>query len=398
MRRCNRRRCALRWSHRAHRDRRSPLKPRRNLARCVRARRRNRDWKQTRSCPSAKRGRTSASSPVMPQNAAGWRMEPPVSVPVANGDDAGRDRCRRSTRRAARNARRIPGDCAPDRRNCSRSIEPIANSSMYRSCPRSDTASYRGESAFPRRSASYGGTKFSSMRDAQGGAYSLCAENILVHKGNSAQRIACHSRPTRRPLHRRLPPAAMARASGSPIERVEVGTQPARRSSGKLREIELGRTSSRARSACAGVARCSGLFSHGPTRSLWARGTGRHGPRGPGPRKRIGAVGLGDSIFAPDQRLRQRMRHRLDAGQVGASANTICCQIAARERASSSGQLQADRHRQWQCAQGARRDGPWSDRWAWQSSGENPAEDDSTGVAERRHCYELQKTVPDRAT
>ena len=43
--------------------------------------------------------------PVMPQNAAGWRMEPPVSVPVAAG-------VRRAATAAALPPDEPPGTCA----------------------------------------------------------------------------------------------------------------------------------------------------------------------------------------------------------------------------------------------------------------------------------------------
>ena len=45
----------------------------------------------------------------MPQNDAGIRIEQPKSVPCASGSHAGRDRDRRSARRARRAERRIPG-------------------------------------------------------------------------------------------------------------------------------------------------------------------------------------------------------------------------------------------------------------------------------------------------
>ena len=68
--------------------------------------------------------------PVMPQNEAGWRIEPPVSVPVAAG-----------TRRAA-TAAAEPPDEPPGTRLASHGVlhrevgefsldEPIANSSQF---------------------------------------------------------------------------------------------------------------------------------------------------------------------------------------------------------------------------------------------------------------------------
>ena len=47
--------------------------------------------------------------PVMPQKLAGWRIEPPVSVPVAAGIMPGRHRCGGSARRSAGNPQRVPG-------------------------------------------------------------------------------------------------------------------------------------------------------------------------------------------------------------------------------------------------------------------------------------------------
>ena len=68
--------------------------------------------------------------PVSPQNAAGWRIEPPVSVPVAAGAS-----------RAATSAA-LPPDEPPGTRSTSHGFatgpctlfsfdEPIANSSMF---------------------------------------------------------------------------------------------------------------------------------------------------------------------------------------------------------------------------------------------------------------------------
>ena len=46
--------------------------------------------------------------PVMPQKLAGWRIEPPVSVPVDAGRSRRGDRGGRAARRAARHARLVP--------------------------------------------------------------------------------------------------------------------------------------------------------------------------------------------------------------------------------------------------------------------------------------------------
>ena len=69
--------------------------------------------------------------PTTPHSAAGWRIEPPVSVPSASGANAGGDRGRRAAARAARDARRDPTGCA-SAPNAEFSVdEPIANSSMF---------------------------------------------------------------------------------------------------------------------------------------------------------------------------------------------------------------------------------------------------------------------------
>src|SRR5512141_1391902 len=98
----------------------------------------------------------------MPQNAAGWRIEPPVSVPVANGT------------MPAATAAAEPPDEPPGTRVVSQGFftgpkllfsldEPIANSSML--LLPIDTAF--AAASFSTTAASYGGTKFSSMREAQ---------------------------------------------------------------------------------------------------------------------------------------------------------------------------------------------------------------------------------------
>jgi hypothetical protein len=66
----------------------------------------------------------------MPQYAAGWRTEPPVSLPSAMRTGARRDRGGRAARRAARDA----GGVERVERGAVRAVlveEPIANSSMF---------------------------------------------------------------------------------------------------------------------------------------------------------------------------------------------------------------------------------------------------------------------------
>src|SRR3982751_1680067 len=98
----------------------------------------------------------------MPQNAAGWRIEPPVSVPVANGT------------MPAATAAAEPPDEPPGTRLASHGLrtapnalfsldEPIANSSMFALPIATPCAALSRATTL----ASYGGTKFSSMRDAQ---------------------------------------------------------------------------------------------------------------------------------------------------------------------------------------------------------------------------------------
>ena len=52
----------------------------RNRARCAQTARPDRARRQTPRCPSASSARRSALVPTIPLNAAGWRIEPPVSV------------------------------------------------------------------------------------------------------------------------------------------------------------------------------------------------------------------------------------------------------------------------------------------------------------------------------
>src|SRR5688500_5141685 len=98
--------------------------------------------------------------PVMPQNAAGWRTEPPVSEPVANG-----------TTPAATSAA-APPDEPPGTRVVSHGLrtgpkcelsfdEPIANSSMFDFAVSTAPATARRACTV----ASYGGTNRLNIRD-----------------------------------------------------------------------------------------------------------------------------------------------------------------------------------------------------------------------------------------
>jgi hypothetical protein len=74
--------------------------------------------------------------PVMPQNAAGWRMEPPVSVPVAAGARRAATAAARAARGAARASRRAVPGVAHRAGTAEFSLaEPMANSSQL-SLPR----------------------------------------------------------------------------------------------------------------------------------------------------------------------------------------------------------------------------------------------------------------------
>ncbi len=57
--------------------------------------------------------------PTIPVSDAGWRIEPPVSVPSAKNPWPAATAASRSARRAARDGRSRPTGCAPDRRRCS---------------------------------------------------------------------------------------------------------------------------------------------------------------------------------------------------------------------------------------------------------------------------------------
>ncbi len=81
--------------------------------------------------------------PVMPQNEAGWRMEPPVSVPVTAGarraataSGAAAGRAARDTRSVAQGLRTGAGASKPTGATAEFSLaEPMANSSQL-SLPR----------------------------------------------------------------------------------------------------------------------------------------------------------------------------------------------------------------------------------------------------------------------
>src|SRR5690606_40717342 len=98
--------------------------------------------------------------PVMPQSAAGWRIEPPVSVPVA------------ATASREATAADEPPDEPPGTRSRSHGFltgpyqlvsfdEPIANSSMFVLPSMTAPASFSRSTTV----ASYGDTKLSSIRE-----------------------------------------------------------------------------------------------------------------------------------------------------------------------------------------------------------------------------------------
>jgi hypothetical protein len=68
--------------------------------------------------------------PTMPHRDAGWRMDPPVSVPSEAGTASGGDAGRRAAAGASRDPRRIPGVFG-DRKAEFSVDEPMANSSMF---------------------------------------------------------------------------------------------------------------------------------------------------------------------------------------------------------------------------------------------------------------------------
>ena len=100
--------------------------------------------------------------PVIPQNAAGWRMEPPVSVPEATGASP------------AATAAALPLELPPGARVSSQGLrvgpkcecspeEPMANSSMFVFPSRGIPAAAH----FSATAALYGAMKFSRKRDPQ---------------------------------------------------------------------------------------------------------------------------------------------------------------------------------------------------------------------------------------
>src|SRR6185369_4450258 len=229
----------------------------------------------------------------MPQNAAGWRIEPPVSVPVANG-----------TMPAATAAAEPPDD-PPGTRAASHGLrtgpkwlfsfeDPIANSSMF-ALP---IVTAFAPASRATTVASYGGTKPSSMRDPHVvripfvQKISLCTKGI-PQSGAAAPRASAASARSA---------AASAAASACVIKAFSGAF--ARAASSARRVISTAEVS-RARRACACCAmlelmlRLLDDFRHEVETA--ARLAGER-------QQRIGMVRLGHRVGAPGQRLVVRMR------------------------------------------------------------------------------------------
>ena len=96
-----------RWS-RAGRARRSPRAAARRPARYGRTGRACPARRRTRPGRSGRCRRRSACAPTVPVTAPGWRIEPPVSVPMASGASYAATAARRAAARAARDAVEVP--------------------------------------------------------------------------------------------------------------------------------------------------------------------------------------------------------------------------------------------------------------------------------------------------
>mgnify|MGYP003693824147 CR=1 FL=1 len=122
--------------------------------------------------------------PTSPVSAAGWRIEPPVSVPVAAGASARGDGRGRAARRAARHAVRVATDCAPGRSSSSRSTSPSRTRPCW-SCRASRSPRPR---AARRRSRRRARRNCSSIFEPQLVFTPCGAEDVLVRDGDAGER------------------------------------------------------------------------------------------------------------------------------------------------------------------------------------------------------------------
>ena len=129
--------------------------------------------------------------PVTPHRPAGWRIEPPVSVPIDSGAMPRRHAGRRAAAGAAGDARRGPTGCASSWK-AEFSVEPpMANSSMFVLPISTASAAF----SLAMTVASYGGRKSSSIREPQVVGSPCGAEHVLDATGSPAKRPERLARP-----------------------------------------------------------------------------------------------------------------------------------------------------------------------------------------------------------
>ena len=121
--------------------------------------------------------------PVTPHRPAGWRIEPPVSLPIGKRGHAGGHGGRRPAAGAAGNARRCPRDCASFWKAEFSFEPPMANSSMF-VLPMNTASAARSRAMTV---ASYGGTEIFEHPRGRRSSASLRCRRVLDRDGQSGQ-------------------------------------------------------------------------------------------------------------------------------------------------------------------------------------------------------------------
>ena len=176
----------------------------------------------------------------MPDSDAGWRIEPPVSVPVAAGHEARRDRRRRAARAAAGHVVEVPRIAAPGRSTRSRSTSP----SRTRPCWSCRRARCRRASSPSTTCASYGAMKFVEHARAAGRAQARGHEHVLVRDRDAGRAVRASPRASARVGRLRLRRAR--RRASTVMNALSSGRSRAMRVEASPRELDAGELALRA--------------------------------------------------------------------------------------------------------------------------------------------------------
>ena len=282
----------------------------------------------------------------MPVNAAGWRIEPPVSVPVAAG-------ARRAATAAAEPPELPPGtrpgptDCAPGRSTSSRSTSPSRTRPCW-SC-RGCTAPARVELLDHVRVVGRDevGEHLRAARGAPALAQkmSLCAIGMPV--SGAASPCAMRASAARACARRLLRVDGDERVAASPFSALDALEEDAR--------VELDARESRLRArAQPRPSFASGSCAmHASTRSPAAPGTGRPRPRARSPGSaRAGRVSV---TASSRRRCIARPARATSARRPSVSTACICVDHARRCRSAVAASRQPRRRRQLEAARCAMR-------------------------------------------